>query len=202
MRTFTIKGETFQSHLNDTQALAACRGLTSAFARSLVDQAARGRRLSDTQVAWTHKLAVDATRPSEAQFELELGNVFNLFITAGASALRFPKIRLVTMNRTPVVLAWKTDKAKGGMTVMINGEGEKFLRYGMIRNGFLTPGRDMNDQVRDLLLQLDDSPRETIAAYGKLLGRCSFCRLELSDPRSTAVGYGEICANNYGLPWG
>ena len=33
-------------------------------------------------------------------------------------------------------------------------------------------------------------------------GNCSMCRKKLSDPRSMKVGYGEICADKWGFPWG
>lgn len=39
------------------------------------------------------------------------------------------------------------------------------------------------------------------AAYGKATDHCVFCSRALTDDRSVAVGYGEICASNMGLPW-
>jgi len=33
-------------------------------------------------------------------------------------------------------------------------------------------------------------------------GNCCFCRRELTDKRSTEVGYGPICADHFSLPWG
>lgn len=43
---------------------------------------------------------------------------------------------------------------------------------------------------------------EEAAAFGKLYGFCVFCGKQLNDERSIFVGYGQICAGNYGLPWG
>ena len=40
------------------------------------------------------------------------------------------------------------------------------------------------------------------AAFGHTTHRCVFCARNLSTAESTAVGYGPICADNYGLPWG
>jgi hypothetical protein len=42
-------------------------------------------------------------------------------------------------------------------------------------------------------------PARVAGEDGRLLGRCCFCRLPLSDERSTAVGYGSVCASNFGL---
>lgn len=57
------------------------------------------------------------------------------------------------------------------------------------------------DQVYDLLVALAERPAETAAAYGRLNGRCCFCNRGLADERSTAVGYGPVCAGRWGLPW-
>lgn len=40
------------------------------------------------------------------------------------------------------------------------------------------------------------------AAFGYANARCVFCARTLSTAESTAVGYGPVCAANYGLPWG
>ena len=50
------------------------------------------------------------------------------------------------------------------------------------------------------LFQLD--PAKYATAYGKALGVCMFCAKQLSNQQSVAVGYGPICADHYGLPWG
>lgn len=40
------------------------------------------------------------------------------------------------------------------------------------------------------------------AEFGKLYGICMYCWRELTDERSIEVGYGPICADKRGLPWG
>lgn len=45
-------------------------------------------------------------------------------------------------------------------------------------------------------------PARVAGEDGRLHGRCCFCRLPLSDERSTAVGFGRKCADNFGLNWG
>jgi hypothetical protein len=40
------------------------------------------------------------------------------------------------------------------------------------------------------------------AAYGHTHGNCIACSRDLTDDRSLAVGYGPVCANKYGWPWG
>lgn len=43
---------------------------------------------------------------------------------------------------------------------------------------------------------------EQAARFGKLWGSCVFCSRLLTDERSVAVGYGPVCADHNGLPWG
>lgn len=43
---------------------------------------------------------------------------------------------------------------------------------------------------------------EQAARFGKLWGSCVFCSRLLTDERSVAVGYGPVCAEHNGLPWG
>lgn len=46
------------------------------------------------------------------------------------------------------------------------------------------------------------APAQVAADYGHRTGRCCFCQRDLSDKRSVDVGYGPICAEKWGLPWG
>ena len=50
-----------------------------------------------------------------------------------------------------------------------------------------------------ILKSLAKNPAAVVASHGKLTGHCAFCNLELSDPRSKAAGFGEICAKKFGL---
>jgi len=43
---------------------------------------------------------------------------------------------------------------------------------------------------------------EQAAKFGRLWGSCVFCSRMLTDERSVAVGYGPVCAEHNGLPWG
>ena len=60
----------------------------------------------------------------------------------------------------------------------------------------------LRDEYIQCLQEFNDNPIEIARAYSSKYGKCSFCARPLSDPRSTEVGYGPICATNYGLPWG
>lgn len=43
---------------------------------------------------------------------------------------------------------------------------------------------------------------EEAKAFGDSTHHCVFCHKGLTTKESKAVGYGPVCADNYGLPWG
>lgn len=58
---------------------------------------------------------------------------------------------------------------------------------------------------RAILPRLSDATRltaEEAAAFGHDHGSCVFCARDLNDPVSVEHGYGPVCAENFGLPWG
>lgn len=56
--------------------------------------------------------------------------------------------------------------------------------------------------IGDILIALAEKPAETAAEFGKMSGKCCFCNSELTDEKSTKVGYGPVCAAHFGLPHG
>jgi len=55
--------------------------------------------------------------------------------------------------------------------------------------------------IVDTLEDFKNDPISTLAEMGRIAGRCTFCSRKLEDERSTAHGYGPICAKRYSLPW-
>ena len=62
--------------------------------------------------------------------------------------------------------------------------------------------QDRMPTVERLLAELEADFAGTVARIGKECGACVMCSRELTDPRSLAMGYGPVCADSYGLPWG
>ena len=56
--------------------------------------------------------------------------------------------------------------------------------------------------VAAALQALAENPAAAAKAYGTRFGHCCFCSLTLTDGPSIDAGYGPICADKYGLPWG
>jgi hypothetical protein len=133
--------------------------------------------------------------------------IYSLFETAISHDLKFPKIRLRAADGQTVVLKLNGARSKYEGSICVANDaayGASDNKYfGRIeRNGAWIPGRDACSVILALLDELAANPAETAAKYGKLTGNCCFCSTPLKDARSTAVGYGPICAEHFGLPWG
>ena len=141
----------------------------------------------------------DAAKPSN------LLAVFALFDQAISHSLKFPKIRLQTSDGRTVVLKVNGEKSKykGQIAVVDDrpfGEGSYFGRIDV--TGKFYAGRDNDSRIESLLYRLAENPAHVASEYGRLTGNCCFCSTPLKDARSTAQGYGPICAQHFGLPWG
>lgn len=128
-----------------------------------------------------------------------------------------PKFNLQTTMR--VCPASATSKYPGSLYLKPD-RGDYSRWYGRIeQDGRFVPGNipmptgnfDLEDgpngernsvSARTIILAFLCDPVNVSAQMGRLIGRCCYCNRHLEDERSTIKGYGPICANNYGLPWG
>ncbi len=168
--------------------------MRSSFAQDL---AAKFNRLSASQYAWAHKLAVDNTQPQKvddtqpSQFEA-LFNAFEAAKSKGAKrlTLRFDGIN-IKPNRDLSAL-WvtsQTEKEEGNY-----GLQPKYL-------GKVTPaGCDsrLSDTVKETIMAAASDPLNAAIRYGKVSGECSCCGRELTRKDSIERGIGPICAEKFG----
>jgi hypothetical protein len=206
----TSKGELIDSPFTDSEAVAklsdALRaGLTtSTFAADLCLAASRGR-LSIRQRPWLHKLALEIgkPRPEPVAVAADFTPLVVLLQAAGRK-LKHPR---VTLDREGRLLRLSVAGAKSKYTgsIMVT-DGRPFgqnVWYGRIEpSGQFMPSGKADAWVTDTLVAFAADPAGFAASYGHTTGSCCFCGLELSTTESTAVGYGPVCADNYGLPWG
>lgn len=130
-------------------------------------------------------------------------NITAFLTRAKASGLRYPKVRLTAGGR-PLVLSLAGERARyPGSVNMTDGRpyGDN-LWYGRIVGGEPSFSFSATPEVKRVIEALASNPAATIAAYGKRVGVCACCGRELTDARSVSVGYGPVCAANWGLPWG
>lgn len=165
------------------------------FAESLLKASKRGP-LSDKQLYWVKKLAERATSPVATKERVDLSRVANLFLTAAKAGLKNPSIRIGGLKLSPA----KATSANYGSIYVKNGS--QYL--GKISGaGDWTPVRDQGDAPAVAFAKVQKfscDPVGAAAAEGHATGDCCFCGKELTDAGSIEVGYGPICAENYGLP--
>lgn len=180
------------------------------FAYSLLGAAA-GRGLSDKQATWVRKMADRILHPPKPPEVVELGDVSGLvalFAKASASGLKWPKLRVVTDDGTTLTLRRAGEQSKHvGQIMVTSGQRDDRVYYGRVDlDGRFHPSQqptaDALAQAMPALVAMATDPAAAGRAYGQRTGHCAFCSLPLDDKRSVDVGYGPVCAENFGLPWG
>ena len=191
--------------------LIACRGQLSAkdqeFASSMIRQHSQRGYLSEKQMFWVGKLVERATKPAASTPEMatvgNLASVFALFATA-REHLKFPAIVLNVpgVGDVRINVAGARARVPGSLNV-VEMTGRTW--YGRVHSDGQFEKAMRNEPpaaVTETLQRFAADPAGVAAEHGHLTGRCCFCGLALTDERSTAVGYGPICAQHWHLPWG
>jgi hypothetical protein len=171
------------------------------FANSIATQ----KTLSTKQAFWVDKIVQEILNTPAADLtpKHDFGKIFALFETA-RKHLKFPKIKLVSpFGQFQLSVASKTAKNPGSIALVTG-------RYGFIGSilldGSLSFKRHITDgtkqEVTKYLIEFNKDPIKMSVDQGKLHSRCCFCYLPLKTQESLAVGYGDICAKHWGLPWG
>lgn len=117
---------------------------------------------------------------------------------AKARGLKYPKVRFLAPGGGELRLsvAGPTSKYPGSVQVVVRD-----AWVGRIdAQGVVTRGIAVDELLLAALRHIAENPAAAAAAYGALMGRCTFCNLALTDEGSVEVGYGPICAQRYGLP--
>ena len=213
----------FDSHLTDQEAceILQAEHQRSEFASSILRSATNGRSLSEKQRGWLHKLALDAQTPLTGP-TLSCPNIGALFAAAYRAAedkaARSGKMRkrfILHFGTLRLARAGERSTRTGSIACSTD-EGAYADRTWL---GFISPTGEIDpnsplggsqgtgsngwyEERIEELRAIEADPAGAARAYGKEHGRCTFCSAELTDPRSTAVGYGPECASNWGLPWG
>ena len=192
----------FETEFTDAEAIAALSEVPGQFARDLIRHNGEGR-LSAKQWDWVHKLANDAGNPGPEERPLEA--VRGLIDRAFDAGLQYPKINLETIEGLPVRLSRAGDRSRAPGVIHVT-DGKPFGEnqfYGSINlDGVWRPTRNTPPEVLGFLLAFNADPEAVATAYGLRSGNCCFCARVLTDGRSVGVGYGPICADKFGLPWG
>jgi len=172
-----------------------------AFATSLLQSYDGPRGASPAQAKWLVILAGRTQRPAPRAATLA-GAGFATLIALFAKAsqtLKRPRIDVQVEGRALTLsLAPSHGKNPGYVYVRDGGEYAGKVSPG----GVWSASYEAHPDVSKGVALFAQDPAKAAQAHGKLTGNCCFCRLPLTDARSTAAGYGQKCAANYGLAWG
>lgn len=191
------------------------------FASSLLEQF-HDRGLSQKQEYWVGVLAaraVEGVRRRAAEREvkavaakpvIDLTRIVELFRTASTN-LKKPFIwvqRLDDSGRIKLKLAGPSSRYAGQVYVYSADRFEERVWLGRVDPGnkAYIPSREVTSteaqEIERTLVAFAADPVASAVKFGRTVGACCFCGRQLNDPRSVTVGYGPICADHFGLPWG
>ncbi len=179
------------------------------FAQSLLQQFTRKGDLSPKQWPYVIKLADKATGKVVERKTVAVGSMktlIDLFAKAKAH-LKRPAIVLQDPTVGEIRLSEAGSKARvpGSINVTTPGSFGERVWYGRVtqQGDFqMSPKVVTPPELVSALKVFAADPVAAATKHGYLTGRCCFCNRKLEDERSTAVGYGPICADHFGLPWG
>ena len=122
---------------------------------------------------------------------------------AAKEHIQYPKIRLETLNGSPIVLHVAGDKSKYRGQIMITDGGRygDNTYYGRIDlSGTLQPSSSTwTKEIRGIIEHLAEDPEASLTQYGQMTGSCACCGRTLTNPASIERGIGPICAGRFGL---
>lgn len=226
-RAFTVirSGRELTIHTphSDSQAHMFClQAVGNDFAQSLAHKyrmhIQRGWKFSAKQLAWMHVVGFENSPAGVAERErqraererarladadvVNVAGIMRLFRSAKEHGLKKPGINIAADPDNVLRLRLATRGSRAGH-IHIARPGWDNAWYGTIHpDGTLDLRKSAPEWARTLVLEFAADPVTVAARYGKLTNRCSFCSRELTDARSVAVGYGPVCADHFGLPWG
>lgn len=158
----------------------------------------------DLQARLVKFAAVEAAKPAPVQ-HAAASPLFAILKTAQGNGLQFPKLRFEPADGQQLVVsvAGPTSRAPGTLNLTDGkpfGQNQWFGRVNL--DGSILQSKSWQPWVGEILEGFAKDPAGFAGAYGKKTGRCCFCSRELTTPESLHVGYGNVCAEKFGLPWG
>lgn len=159
---------------------------------------------------------VKAPAPKPAAVHAAIGDMAGIIalFDRAKGHLKMPAVVLGVPGDHPAIrinVAGERAKVPGSLTILederdaLTGQRRwlgRVLRDGTFQAAWELGAGERKQAVTDRLKAFAADPSKVGAEDGRLHGRCCFCRLPLSDERSTAAGYGKKCASNWGLAWG
>ena len=201
MRRVERRGQVVETELSELQAWEELRFLvkkgivTGDFPESLSRMDFNA--MSDAQSDWCaiivekHRGQVAPSQPVAVQSAF--ASIVEMVTRARERQIKWPKIRLREGIRIGVC---GSQSRYSGQLKVATDDGrwlgridQKGLYYG-------------DPKALPVLDEFARNPHGVSRVYGQRTGNCCFCGLQLTTNESLEAGYGPVCAQNFGLPWG
>ena len=146
-----------------------------------------------------------AAAPAQAKgTTIEAGKLFKMFSVAQAH-LKYPKVHIHNSSFPMFLYVAGEKSSTPGVLQIIRQDNKNWL--GRVHpDGRVELSRGITDTLKGdlvkLLKEFAADPAGYATLHGIQTGACCFCGRFLEDYRSVSMGYGPICAEHYGMPWG
>ena len=179
------------------------------FAENLMRQSETFRGLTEKQRHWVQVLTERAKTPEQKPAKIADFSGVVALLDRAAQKLKHPKLLVRIVDRDlRLSIAGQRSAAPGSINISSTEKAfDDRTWFGRVsREGQFEPSRSLTKAtataIAAALTALAADPAKVASEYGQITGCCCFCGLELSDARSIHVGYGPVCADKWGVPWG
>ncbi len=192
--------------ISKLRQLVASREVRSQFAQNLLN-AEDNYGLSPKQSAWVHILVVGAINPPTPPGpEFQLDSIRGMMDQAIDEGLKSPRMKFTLASGKRLVLSVGSARSQApGKIWLTDGgryrDGRAYFGTVDLEGGYRC-SNNRDEEILNFIVAFDADPAAAATAYGHRTGTCCFCARHLSTAESVAVGYGPICADKFGLPWG
>jgi len=170
--------------------------------QNILDNYLKNPSLTHRQANWLENELAKFTeiKPLYGDFK-----AVQVMFTIASNHLKRPKIRLLTKENTFIQLTF----IPGEKTIILHRGG--WAGHGQrVYLGKITPENQIipkfsgaiTEDIENCLQEFSLNPAAVAKASALKLGACGFCGQRLTDQESKSKGYGPICADHFGLPWG
>lgn len=148
--------------------------------------------------------------PAQATYSGVLPSI-PAFLSAALTNLKWPKYHFAVGDLEMVLRLKGQNSAHPGAVDIVSRErfwNDRFQSempdwYGRIdADGTVTLGGKMAKDILAAVVEIACDPKAAAVKYAARTGSCSFCGRYLETKESVSVGYGPVCAQKFGLPWG
>lgn len=198
------------SQINELHGrLGNLRASDRAFAESLISYFRRNGRLSEKQEPHALRLLETSKGNTTPAPSYMVPRIFGILSHAANHDVKRVRIVLKLSTGEQIRIGFSRNKNTAYITSLDyadqwNGE-SKARYYGKVESSgkwTLTRRAVENEALKAKLADFDKDPHKAGAVEGHATGACCFCSRYLTTAASVKAGYGPICAERFGLPWG